>query len=196
MKDLAIWVAIWYLVWGFYNVNLRWSLEKFKRNKYIPRGLYFLASFIVIYFTYKNAVSQYIFQLIYVFIISNIIGLILTFNKKYNSKFKKDKLFTLFQSFNILYQQASILALIMILRNYYPSYSDLYFGIFFGAIHAPLIFLPWVKLKYIIVLGCFVIGTLFSYLILNYKFGLSAAFLIHYAYYAWEIYYLKDEEKI
>ncbi len=196
MKDIIVWVTIWYLIWGFYNIKLRWSLEKFKKDKYIPRGLYFLTSFIVIYYIYKNFISEHILQLIYIFVVTNIIGLILTFNKNYSSKFKKDKLFTLFQSFNILYQQASILALIILIRNFYPNYNDLYLGIFFGVIHLPLIFLPWAKLKYIIVLGCFVIGTLFSYLITNYKFGLSISFLIHYIYYAWEIYYLKDEEKI
>ncbi|MFZ3301548.1 MAG: hypothetical protein WA152_02435 [Microgenomates group bacterium] len=197
MKDIIIWVGLWYLVWGIYNVYFRWSWEKLKSKKYIPRGLYFLFSFFIIFIVFKDILFFYSDSLVLSLLATNLIGLILNYDRKYYKKFNKDRLFILFQSFNILYQQASIVVAIYLIKSLLANgYSDLYFGLFFGIIHLPLLFMPWIKLKYILVAGCFVIGTVFSYLILNYKFGLPTAFIIHYLYYAWEIYYLKDEEKI
>lgn len=197
MKDLIIWIVIWYIVWGTYNIYFRWSWEKFKVNKYIPRGLYFLLAFLIVFFIFKDITIFYTKGLLLSFLLLNIIGLILSFNKNYYKKFNKDRLFVLFQSFNILYQQTSVVvALFLIKRLLVNDYSDLYFGLFFGAVHLPLIFLPWIKIKYPVVFGCFIVGYIFSYLIQNYSYGITISSLLHYLFYVWQIHYLKDEEKI
>jgi hypothetical protein len=76
------------------------------------------------------------------------------------------------------------------------QYSDVIFGLFFVGIHFPLAFLPWAKLKYWILASCFFGGWLFSYLNFNFYYGIVYSFLIHYLLYIFEMYFLKDEEKI
>lgn len=197
MKDLIIWVIVWYLVWGIYNIYFRWSWEKFSSDKYLPRGLYFLLSFLIVFYVYKDIVLFHLLPLIVAFIVLNLIGLLLSFNKNYYKKFNKDRFFILFQSFNILYQQTSVvIALFLLKRLLVNNYSDLYFGLFFGTVHLPLLLLPWIKIKYPIVFGCFIIGYIFSFLIQNFNYGIILSSLLHYLFYAWQIHYLKDEEKI
>jgi hypothetical protein len=197
MKDLAIWIGIWFFIWTIFNVFFRWKTERYKSKKFMPRGLYFLGAFFVVYLLYKNLLGTYLNQIFIAFLISNFLGLSLSLNRGYYKKFSKDRFFILFQSFNILFQQSAIVTGIILLQKMMgANYKDLHFGIFFFTIHLLLVFLPWVKLKYYLVAGCFLGGWLFSYLINNFSYGLVASFTIHYFIYIWEIYYLKDEEKI
>jgi hypothetical protein len=197
MKEILIWVAVWYLIWGIYNAYLRWVWEGLRDLKYVPRGIYFFIAFIVIFVIYYNNLYVYSGLLFISLILTNVLGLLLSTTKVYYDNFKKDRFFILFQSFNILYQQTSLIALMLILKKYLgENYKDIYFGVTFFLIHTPLLFLPWAKLKYYIVIGCFFGGWLFSYLNFNYVYGLIYSFLIHYLVYVWEMYYLKDEEKI
>ncbi len=197
MKDLIIWIILWFLVWGIFNVKIRWSIEKYKSKKFVWWGLYFAISFIITYFWFNILAKTYINQLIMGFIITNSLGMLLSFDRKYYESFRKDRFFILFMSFNILYQQTAILIVMLLLKNLIGNaYSNLIFGLFFIGIHFPLAFLPWSKLKYWILGGCFFGGWLFSYLNLNFYYGVVFSFLIHYLFYAWQIHYLKDEEKI
>lgn len=196
MKDILYWILIWYLVWGIYNFYFRWAWEKFKSKKFIPRGLFFLASFFIVYYFFKNLLNPFMLHLTISFIVMNLIGLTLSLNKTYYHNFSKDRLFILFQSFNIIYQQASVVVGLVLIKSLVTSYSDIYFGIFFGIVHLPLLFFKWVRLKYQVLVACFVIGCVFSFLINNFQYGVLISSLLHYLFYAWQIHYLKDEEKI
>jgi len=197
MKDFILWSIIWFGIWGILNIYFKWKWEKLKSNKYIPRGLFFLLSYAITYYFFSNRLYVFSGYLLFSLLITNIIGIFLSFNKNYFSSFFKDRFFILFQTFNILFQQASILVLMLLLKDYLgKSYKDIYFGIIFFAIHTPLLLLPWAKLKYYLLIGCFFGGWLFSFLNFNFQYGIVYSFLIHYFVYVWEMYYLKDESKI
>src|SRR3989344_1368461 len=151
MKDLAIWIAIWIGVWGFYNLSLRWFTEIYGYRKFVPRGLFFLISFLVTYFIFQQRLTQYLPQLIVAFAISNYVGLIISINEKLHKQFTKDRFFMLFQTFDILFQQTSILILIQILdSNIKQGYADIYLGMFFFVIHSPILLFRWVKYRFLI----------------------------------------------
>jgi hypothetical protein len=197
MKDLIVWIGLWFFVWGIFNAYLRWKWDAYKTKKYLPRGLFFLLAFLAIYYQFHLIISEYMVRLVLSFLLLNTIGLLLSLNRKYYQKFSKDRFYILFQSFNIFYQQTSILIAILLLKKFVgDSFSDIHFGLFFLIIHSPLAFFPWIKLKYWVLTGCFLGGYLFSYLNLSFYYGIIISSLIHYVFYAWEIYYLKDEEKI
>ncbi len=197
MKEIITWIIIWFFAWGVFNINLRWNWEKLGSKRYIPRGMYFIFFCVSIYFYYKNILSPYIPALSLGFVISTFIGLVLGFNKNFYNSFSRDRYFLLVQPLNILYQQASAIVLMLLFKKYLgQQYSDIYFGTLFVAIHFPLAFLPWSKLKYYLLAGCFFGGWLFSYLNFNFEYGVTLSFLTHYAIYVWQIYYLKDERKI
>lgn len=197
MKELVIWSALWFGVWLVLNIYFRWKWEKLNSNKFVPRGLFFLTAFVIMFYVFQNLIEPFLKPLLIGFVISNVIGLIMTLKPKLHKRFSKDRFFLLFQSFNILFQQTSILVAILIFSNMFKTeYKSIYFGVFFIAIHFPLIFLPWAKLKYWILASCFFGGWIFSFLNLNYTNGLIVSFLIHYLLYVFEIFYLKDERKI
>lgn len=197
MNDLIVWIILWFLVWGSFNIYFRWKSEELKSKKFIPRGLFFLISFLIVYYVYHPLITTYLSRMLVGLLITNLIGLFLTFDKSYYKSFVKDRFFILFQTFNILFQQTSILVAMLLLKNFIGAeYKDVVFGIFFMGIHFPLAFLPWAKLKYYILASCFFGGWLFSYLNFSYTNGIVFSFLIHYLLYVLEIYYLKDEEKI
>lgn len=186
---------------GGLNIYFRWKWEILKSKKFIPRGLFFLISFLLIYYVFyyvfHSLLVNYLYKILIGLSITNAIGLFLTFDKNYYKDFVKDRFFILFQTFNILFQQSSILVAMLLLKKILGSgYSDMHFGLFFMGIHFPLAFLPWAKLKYWILASCFFGGWLFSYLNFNFYYGIVYSFLIHYFLYVLEIYFLKDEEKI
>lgn len=197
MKDLIVWTGLWFFVWGILNIYFRWKWEKYKSKKFVPRGLFFLISFFIAYYAFHSITIIYIYKILTGLVIANFVGLFLSFDKKYYKNFTKDRFFILFQTFNILYQQISILIAMILLKKYLGNqYSDIIFGLFFVGIHFPLAFLPWAKLKYLILASCFFGGWLFSYLNFNFYYGIVYSFLIHYFLYILEMYFLKDEEKI
>ncbi len=197
MKEIIIWFVIWFFVWGILNIYFKWKWEALKSKKYVPRGLFFLFSFAVTYYVFYQRLFIFSGQLLFSLVLTNFVGIILSINKKYYSKFFKDRFFILFQSFNILFQQSSILVLMLLLKEFLGNtYNDIYFGMIFFVIHTPLLLLKWVKLKYYLLMSCFIGGWLFSYFNFSYQYGLIISFLIHYLVYVWEMYYLKDEAKI
>lgn len=197
MKDLIVWIGLWFFVWGILNIYFRWKWEKYNSKKFVLRGLFFLISFFAVYYVFHFITIIYIYKIMTGLVIANFIGLFLSFDKDYYRNFTKDRFFILFQTFNILFQQASILIAMVLLKRFLGNqYSDIIFGLFFIGIHFPLAFLPWVKLKYWILASCFFGGWLFSYLNFNFHYGIVYSFLIHYLLYVLEIYFLKDEEKI
>lgn len=197
MKEIILWSIVWFTAWAILNVYFRWSWEKLKSKKYIPRGLYFLICYFAMFILFKELVRPYLIPLTIGFLVSNFSGLFFGFDRKFYFKFSKDRYYLLFHSFNILFQQISILIAILIVKKLIGiNYRDIHFGLFFVSIHFPLAFLPWAKLKYYLLAGCFIGGWLFSYLNLNFQYGITLSFLIHYFVYVWQIHYLKDEEKI
>lgn len=197
MKDLVIWIVIWYSVWGTFNAKLRWSLEQFKSRKYIGRGLFFLFSFLGIYFLYNNILVHNSTQLLVAVVTANIIGLYFGFNQKFFKKFSKDRYFLLFQTFNILFQQAMVIVSMNIIQRLFgSSYTHYHYGTWFFLVHLPVLLLPWAKLRVLYTLYSLFAGTIFSYTISNFQYGLVVNFLFHYCVYIWTIYYIKDEEKI
>lgn len=197
MKDLIVWIGIWFLVWGSFNIYFRWKWEYLNSKKFVPRGLFFLISFLIMYYFFYPIAVPYLYKMLLGLLITNIIGLFLCFNKNYYKNIIKDRFFILFQTFNILFQQVSILIAMLLLKKFFGNqYTDLHFGLFFVGIHFPLVFLPWAKLKYWILASCFFGGWLFSYFNFNFYYGIVFSFLIHYFLYIIEMYSLKDEEKI
>ena len=197
MRDLIIWVITWYLIWGSFNYKVRWSLEQFRGKKYIGRGLFFLLSFVFVYFTFNKYTNSFAVQLVLATILANVVGLYLGFTKSFYNKFKKDRYFLAFQSFNVLFQQTMVVVAISMLQSFFgQDYKDYCFGIMFFVVHLPILFLPWAKLKGLYAIYSLFGGFIFSYLINNYQLGLVITFTLHYAMYVWSIYYIKDEEKI
>lgn len=197
MKEIEIWILVWFLIWGIFNGFFKWFSDRFSYKKFIPRGFFFLISFVVIYFKYESKLLPHITDLVIGFVAANIIGSILSVNKNFYKEFVKDRFFILFQSFNILFQQAMILVAFGILRNYLGHlYSHYFFGLFFLIIHLPIIFFRKMKLRYLILLYCLLGGITFSYLYTNYAMGIVYSFLIHFSLYIWMIYYVEDEKKL
>jgi len=197
MKDLIVWITIWYFVWGTFNIKLRWSLEQFKSKKYVGRGLFFLFAFLIIYFLYNRFLITYSAQLLISVIIANMIGVYLGFKNSFFKKFTKDRYFLLFQTFNILFQQSMVIASIYLIKNIFgDNYTHFHYGLWFFLVHLPVLFLPCARLRILYLIYSLFGGVIFSYTIANYQYGLIINFLFHYCVYIWTIYYIKDEEKI
>ncbi len=126
MKDIIIWVCIWYTIWGLSNILLKGGWVKNKQNNSLFKGLFFIFAFLFIFYFFKDNLIFHLEKLVASFIIINIIGLVLSFNKKYFKNFDKDRLFILFQSFNILYQQSSVVVVFFLIKQLIGnSYIDL-----------------------------------------------------------------------
>lgn len=197
MEEVAIWILIWFLVFGVWNGFFKWFLERLSYKKFIPRGLYFLLSFAIVYYKYENLIILHLSQLIIGFLIANFVGTLLSLNRNFYREFVKSRFFILFQSFNILFQQAMIISSIVILKNYLGiQYSHYFYGLFFTIVHLPILFFRKFKLRYLILIYCIFGGFMFSYLILNHPLGIILSFLLHFSLYIWMIYFLEDDRKM
>ena len=141
MKEIAVWILIWFFVWGIFNGFFRWFTQRFSYRRFVTHGFFFLLSFIVVYFKYERLLLPHIPDLIIGFVVANLIGSILSLNKNFYQTFVKDRFFLIFQSFNILFQQAMIIVSLSLLKNFIGSgYTDYIYGLFFVIVHLPIIF--------------------------------------------------------
>jgi hypothetical protein len=195
--DLTFWFLIWFAIWGVFNLFVRWPLEKFKSFKFAYRGVFFLLLFALIQFVFEGYLKPFHFQILISVLLVNAFGILVGFEKIFYKNFKKDRFFLLFQTFNILLQQAMVVvALGIITDTYGESYRDLRLGLIFLVAHFPIVLLPWAKMKYYLFASTFFAGMLFSYLIRTNTFGLVISFTIHFCLYIYLINKLKDERKI
>jgi len=172
--------------------------DVFESRKLLTNStFFFIFAFLVNFFVFKNILIPYLWVLILGFLVSSSIGLIFS-NVKFLYKYiKSGRFFLLFHPFNILFQQSSVVIGIILLENYlHNSYQNYYFGVAFMILHFPVVFFKWAKLRWFYLAGTLLGGTLFSYLILNFSFGATLTYLIHYLIYVGIIYYLKDQNKI
>lgn len=194
--ELLKWFFIWFLFWGSFNGFVRWQFEKQKRLIYILNWFFYAIIAVPLYFIFDNPLFN-INQFLYGYLFCITIGAILDHLPQYNKRIIKGKNFLEFHSSNLLLQQIFIVSGIFILSNYLGlEYKNFHFGVMFTLGHIPIILLKWVKLKYLYLLWTLVAGTLFSYLIINYEFGIFISTAIHCLSYTFLLYYLKNADKI
>jgi hypothetical protein len=197
MKDLIVWMIIWYGTWIFFNTFLRWWTEKFKSKKFVPRSIFFSIITFALFIIYYPYLNKYLPQLIIGSVLSFLIGHLLHHIKIYYKGFKKDRLFIENQAFNVLFQQTMVVLGIQFLLKYLGgNYSDYHFGILFLIGHSLIIFASWSTLRYLVFPITFIGGLLFSYLAQNFEYGVVFNLLIHQFIYIIWLYNIKDEEKI
>jgi hypothetical protein len=97
MSSIVVWIILWFFVWGILNIYFRWKWEKYQSKKYVPRGLFFLISFLITYYLFNSIVSVYIDRLLIGLLITNLVGLSLSFNKSYYRNFIKDRFLYFFK---------------------------------------------------------------------------------------------------
>lgn len=196
MKDILIWISVWFGVWGVWNIFFKPKLNKTK-NRYIVEGGYFTLVSLATLVLFEPLLKQYAWWLLLAFLICTSLGLILSGKKGFTKRIKSGKYFLLLHPFNIFFQQSMVIIGVYALSKYLGnSYKDIYFGIGFAAFHSPVVFLKWAKLKYLYISGALLGGITFSYLARNITGGVAISYLLHYLVYIWIIYYLKDQNKI
>lgn len=192
-----MWTILWIVVWSVFNLKIRWFLDKFNDERYIGRGVFFLISFFLTYILYSNLITSYIPQLLLAVILVNFIGVVLSLTPKFYAKFKKDRFFILFQTFNVLFQQTMVLVSILLLKNHLGyNYNNFYYGIWFFVMHIPILFAKWSRLRYLFLIYSLFGGLIFSFLFNSLSFGIIICFLIHFIVYIWSIYYIKTDKQI
>lgn len=194
MFSLLIWVTLCWLIWGIYVLSKK-RISKLGKFRYLATALFFSVSsyFVLLVLNIWPSMPYFVIA----FLISTAIGLVLSLTPQFYRKIIKGRYFLVFHPFNIFMQQLFIYSGILLLRQLSAnSYSDWYFGIFFAAVHLPILFIKKLKPRYWYLLGTFVGGTIFSYLISNYYFGIIISFLIHYCGYIVILSIMKSEDKI
>lgn len=196
MRPVLQWLIIWYSIWILFNLGFRWRIDKFK-NKFVFRGLFFLSGTIAVYLIYLINTRNYLGQLFLGFSIIYLVGKIFGNLKIYYSGFPKDRRFLEFQSFNVIFQQTITLSGIMLLQEYFgESFSHLHSGILYLCAHGLIIFAGWSTFRFFVLPLSFIGGAIFSYLALNFTYGVTINILLHQLVYVVWLYIVKDERKI
>ncbi|OGM02309.1 hypothetical protein A2115_01020 [Candidatus Woesebacteria bacterium GWA1_41_8] len=188
---------LWYIIWALFNSYLKPIITRHYGRGHIYKFLFFLAAFGVITLSFEELAGPKLKELILSFFIALAIGFVLIYFNSFQKEISKGKYFLLSLPSNVLFQQTTILASIVLLTKIFTyQYSNLYFGLYFTFAHLPVLTFKWVKFRYFYLLLTFVGGTVFSYIILNLRFGIAMTYLIHYFFYISMLFVLKDEEKI
>ncbi len=203
-KILIIKWSLWWLgLMGFYILILKPMGVSHNENTLFSNLYFILISIFsakVYHVDKKLRDCSYLGKLLLFIVVSNLIFLILP-NLLYDffplTAGTKDLLattefyFPLFELhittvkiFDIIFQQVLIFALVMELKKFFESKRQIvyWFTISFLIIHLPLVFIfGWYSLIFIV--PSLFAGILFSYLILNYQYGLLYSFIVHQIFY-------------
>ena len=194
--QLALWLIIWSVTWYFFNSKIKWRASR-EQKMYINNFIYFIIAALLTFTVYSQIIASVLAKITFAFILTVTLGYYLSTASLYRKRIKKGKYFLVSVVSDILFQQMMVyVAIILLLDLYSNSYTNYYFGFFFTIVHLPVIFLKWVKLRYFYLMLTFLGGTLFSYLIINFSFGIFYTFLIHYLIYLTILYFLQDDTKI
>lgn len=197
MPQILKWVIVWFIIWCSYN-------RVFKEKKITNRGqliisLFFLTSFILTAILFK--LSSILLILLSIPLIVAITISIIVFvsqNKGLLHLKHKPTLYLFATSFNVLYQQTMIFILVDLISNFISNnlYTVLFLGFFFGLVHSPVLLMKEIKIrKEVFTLSIFA-GAVFAFIMLNFKFGIIYSFILHFSFYIYKSFTLKDEATI
>jgi hypothetical protein len=213
---ILTWSAFWLLIAGGSIFLLRLVGADHLNNFLITAGYYsFFALFGICFYKNRKAIdlhAPFVKQAMLIGLGALIIStLCLIVNelyplqqKSYNRIIRDGFYFPLFRFetistklADVAFQQVFIFSLIRDLKGLDDDRLDnkkvsLYFSLAFFSIHLPLVFvMGWVAIYFII--ASFFAGGVFSYLILNYRYGPSLSFLAHLSFYFFIGIYLRNQ---
>lgn len=141
-----LWLVFYLVVWSLFNSYFKWKIFKSGKWKCILFIAFFLVSSILFGIFFYTYLATSIYTLIGAMLASTLIGILFSIFPPFYKHLKNGRSFLLWMPSDIFLQQGMIIAAISILRSYFGTgYIDVYFGLFFIAIHLPILFFKWLN---------------------------------------------------
>jgi len=169
-------IAIFSLGWGVYFFIL------------YPKGWLYTSKtqWVSTYFGFAYLISYFLFfydiKKVFIYTVCVVLGIysFVFIRKLIDLSIREKYLFV--KIFEILFQQLLIYVLIIIFSQYSDQY--IYFGLLFGCVHIPILFIKYIgRMRFVYFLLSFLGGYLFIYLTRSYTYGYYLSYIIHYLFY-------------
>lgn len=195
---ITVWILCWVIIKGtFYAFSNRGFLY-IKQYKLIT--IYFIFSSIIVYLLFQKDITFFVsdisiqesFVLAVFFVIISSMYLLspLLFTKKQLDSnalalTKMDIRYLFAKSFEIVFQQLLIIALVSILKhaNIETLFIYITFSLLFGSLHLPLMKIRGKRFGMYFSIAAFISGFLFPYFIIRFSNGYVYSYMLHWGFY-------------